>query len=916
MPKYTLPKIDTKISDKKFLSISKAAKILQISPDTLRNWEKQGKLIPNRTIGGARRYSAYEILALKKEVNPFSNKHRGLVSVSQAAKELKVSPDTIRNWDKRGYIESQRTRGKARRFARDEIRRLQKELGIDPKLTENIFKKPTNFKSEFHKFSLSFSKIVLSGLFLLILIALISFYKFTPSDNKKLSEFKEQIKVLSKTVESLQSGVLGIQTQILATPSATPENEVNYSTKVIEVPSELDFSLPLVEQEGKVICKLCLTEDSNYVSAIGTSNDSLEFNLDGKKVNLSLKMDHSNTWDSSQTFNKGILALSDNRVLESISGHFVALNQPNLLGESRAIGIFVSASGADKNFAAILDQGNVGIGTTNPIEGKLVIHDDSLTNLPAIYIDTNKSSLTTDVFSITSDTTNGSGPNTVKFKITADGSVYSDSSIYSSPADLAEMYDVLDEVQAGDLVELVGGLSVQKATKISGNKLFGVVSTNPGSVLGYDESLSSKQKPVALAGHVPVKVSDENGPIKVGDYLTSSSIPGVAAKAKSPGVVIGQALEAFDEGPTEDISSLIDHLYYSRARIGKILVFINVSFADPSNFLSSLTMDDQGNLIIPKIKTGKLTLDTRILNLDLEAGGSKIENPSSNSQPQNLASSIQPLASNTTYYDLSGKIASLEQRIAQLESEMSKVNTPDASVAFDIESTSSAALAESTASTQLASDVRSLTSDDLNLTPPDILLATGSATLVDLKITNTLSSDKLEISQDSKLSGNLNVFGKTTLANTTIAGNLTVDGTLGFENGNEINVIGSGDMGSSGILYLQKSPLAQGVDILNGKVTIDKEGNLRAQRVTVAEFRVVKNKIAGRAKIISGTNSIEIANPLIKKDSIILITPESETNLVLAVTKKEEGKNFTVSSPKASDKEIEFNYFLINESDE
>jgi hypothetical protein len=48
-------------------------------------------------------------------------------------------------------------------------------------------------------------------------------------------------------------------------------------------------------------------------------------------------------------------------------------------------------------------------------------------------------------------------------------------------------------------------------------------------------------------GKLPVKVSLENGPIKIGDYLTSSNHPGVAMKATEPGKVIGIALESSEK---------------------------------------------------------------------------------------------------------------------------------------------------------------------------------------------------------------------------------------------------------------------------------------------------------------------------------------------------------------------------------
>lgn len=49
-----------------------------------------------------------------------------------------------------------------------------------------------------------------------------------------------------------------------------------------------------------------------------------------------------------------------------------------------------------------------------------------------------------------------------------------------------------------------------------------------------------------LAGRFPVKISTENGEIKVGDFLTSSPKPGIVMKALEPGRVIGIALEPFN----------------------------------------------------------------------------------------------------------------------------------------------------------------------------------------------------------------------------------------------------------------------------------------------------------------------------------------------------------------------------------
>jgi hypothetical protein len=67
-------------------------------------------------------------------------------------------------------------------------------------------------------------------------------------------------------------------------------------------------------------------------------------------------------------------------------------------------------------------------------------------------------------------------------------------------------------------------------------------------------------RPLALAGRVPVKVCIENGPIQIGDMLTTSSTPGFAMKATDRnlgfGAIIGKALESFD-GSSNDKNKIL-----------------------------------------------------------------------------------------------------------------------------------------------------------------------------------------------------------------------------------------------------------------------------------------------------------------------------------------------------------------------
>lgn len=116
-------------------------------------------------------------------------------------------------------------------------------------------------------------------------------------------------------------------------------------------------------------------------------------------------------------------------------------------------------------------------------------------------------------------------------------------------ADLAEIYSSHDEtLTAGDVVSIDPSLhsGVRKSGSSYDEQAIGIISTKPGLVLGDAVEASAHPVLVALSGRVPVKVSLENGPIVPGDYLTPSSTPGIAMKATKAGLVIGQALTAYD----------------------------------------------------------------------------------------------------------------------------------------------------------------------------------------------------------------------------------------------------------------------------------------------------------------------------------------------------------------------------------
>lgn len=108
--------------------------------------------------------------------------------------------------------------------------------------------------------------------------------------------------------------------------------------------------------------------------------------------------------------------------------------------------------------------------------------------------------------------------------------------------DLAEyIQDTHGDTEAGDVLvaDRSSDESVLKSQEAYQTNVLGVVTTDPHMVMGMDlvineetgESIPGVSATrLALTGRVPVKITEENGPIEPGDLLTTSSTPGHAMK--------------------------------------------------------------------------------------------------------------------------------------------------------------------------------------------------------------------------------------------------------------------------------------------------------------------------------------------------------------------------------------------------
>lgn len=181
--------------------------------------------------------------------------------------------------------------------------------------------------------------------------------------------------------------------------------------------------------------------------------------------------------------------------------------------------------------------------------------------------------------------------------------------------EVTSVYTIIDkDTVDGDIV-VTTDQGLIRATKNFDNKMFGVIQNTP--ILVYRDNNIPDNKPVVRSGVTEVNVTTLNGPIKSGDYITSSQIPGKGAKASESGYVIGIALTDFDgkdaqttQGPLGQVAS------------GKIQVAIRIEFAELSNprfanrlfgfigssFLENVRDPKQLGLIIRYLAAGLIVL--------------------------------------------------------------------------------------------------------------------------------------------------------------------------------------------------------------------------------------------------------------------------------------------------------------------
>ena len=202
-------------------------------------------------------------------------------------------------------------------------------------------------------------------------------------------------------------------------------------------------------------------------------------------------------------------------------------------------------------------------------------------------------------------------------------------------ADYSENYPATPDVTEGDLVSptkttvtTTQGDQVAIVTRADSSTnlpVIGVISRKSDLTdfnnIGFNIDPKDNPMAVALNGRVLVKITEENGPIRIGDSITlSKTLPGYGMKQTESGESIGYALQ--DSSGTGKIMVFLklgyQHVSVSSDASGNSIVYdksldlgnnpiVNVSAI--ASYSGKWSIDENGNLVVQTVKAHQLCLD-------------------------------------------------------------------------------------------------------------------------------------------------------------------------------------------------------------------------------------------------------------------------------------------------------------------
>jgi hypothetical protein len=213
-----------------------------------------------------------------------------------------------------------------------------------------------------------------------------------------------------------------------------------------------------------------------------------------------------------------------------------------------------SVSNSQVNLRNITSNGNLVIGVNiggTPTDSIIINGTTGQVTIPS-FITTGLGNI--QVLNILNQGTNGTGNignatngfNTIFAKATS-----------AQYADIAERFEIDQEMPAGTVVELGGSAEITASQHDLSDKVFGVISTQAAYLMNSAAGTNATHPPVAMTGRVPVRVI---GTVQKGDRLVSAG-QGLARSAKAGEATwnntIGRALESKSDAGTGLVEAIV-----------------------------------------------------------------------------------------------------------------------------------------------------------------------------------------------------------------------------------------------------------------------------------------------------------------------------------------------------------------------
>ncbi|MFZ2664062.1 MAG: glycine-rich domain-containing protein [Patescibacteria group bacterium] len=479
------------------------------------------------------------------------------------------------------------------------------------------------------------------------------------------------------------------------------------------------------------------------------------------------------------------------------------------------------------------------------------------------------------------------------------------------------------DFENGDVVILKPGTNKQIDFSTSSNDplSYGVVHPPEGfgsipeefkeTVMSEGEDINNiEDYPLVSVAHLGTAITkvylNPGEKIDSGDAITSSSIERYGQKSQKAGTIIGKSMQEFDPvnltcTPIPDISSVEwpedpsktnnDKPCFSLpdgSYIGKVMVFVNVSWYDPS-----LAITETGDLAIQG-----------------EDGTYQLVDTTTQEIVQNMGSFDTVKSANVE----AGKIDAKEIFVngipldQYLQDVLEETNTTEAT-----QSTSSETISPEEGTSFLSQ------MEDLFNEFKDLMSTVGMTTQVD-----TEGNDRLVI--DS----NVNILGDVTLSDLNVMGNVQAGSITIDTIENSINVLGvscynpetdtkDNELCTDQTLYLQKTGSGN-LDVFNGKLVIEPDGMVKLDGSIEVTGSIKTEKIivdttdyssasAGKAIISKGETSIEIHTSAVTENSVIYVTPERP---IAVGSKKTDIGEFEITIKEPETKDLPVNWIIVD----